>query len=762
MGTIAINLKLNDQGYSSGVDRARRSANQLKAALDGVGHNVPSQMQAASASIRLIEGDLARNVRAVERFITTIPGMGRALQAIFPMVGAAATVGILARMGEAAYKTAHELGQIRNVANDSFGKLNESGLMAADTLRVTNDKIEQQIALMEHKPVNEMALALDEARVRADQLATSLNNDYEQFKKIIEQTQSGMWSKLFNKGVDQTLGNQMTDQLANIRTLERMQRDALKQGDQAGADDLGAKLRAAQDAAIAFANSQVATRSGIANQGTVREAPYAKVYGDQGMNFDAIQNFKDLVSSQEDVADQQKRNTTDQGQLKSLEAQKKAAEAMKQAQEAIVQQWKKSFDEAKADNDMTVAQEGQFWVQRMETAKKGSLSYIAALDEVNKTIAEMRGQNMRGGKEFDNLSAQSYRPDSMDLSKGDTSAMQEQGRAAAEYLKNLNTGIALQHANANAIREASIQVDLMAGRMSKLDAAQAMAAVHAQEYRDAVNAIDQALANAQNLPEGFDKQATIAGLNNQRSQTAASYQIQSGQDQQAIAGQGLAQQMARMAQNWQDMTTKIAQVFAQTVSSFNDDIAKAMTGQGKKGDFGHTLMQAGQGLIKTGLQGAEGYALKALGIGGKADGSRQNPFYTIAVAGMGAPAGIDLSSPARTAQVGLQDLVPGTSFIRPFMDALPHFAAGGDILANYPSIVGENGPELFMPGSSGRIVPNHQLGGGGDTNHYYSIDARGAMDPEAVHAAVARALPHAVAASVQAVHAQGKRSPQGR
>ena len=128
-------------------------------------------------------------------------------------------------MGEEAFKIAHDLGQIRNVANDSFGKLNESGLLAADTLRVTNDRIEQQIALLEHKPVNEMALALDEARVRADQLATSLNNDYEKFKAIIEQTQSGMWSKLFNKGVDQTLGNQMTDQFANIRTLERMQRD---------------------------------------------------------------------------------------------------------------------------------------------------------------------------------------------------------------------------------------------------------------------------------------------------------------------------------------------------------------------------------------------------------------------------------------------------------------------------------------------------------------------------------------------------------
>jgi hypothetical protein len=97
-------------------------------------------------------------------------------------------------------------------------------------------------------------------------------------------------------------------------------------------------------------------------------------------------------------------------------------------------------------------------------------------------------------------------------------------------------------------------------------------------------------------------------------------------------------------------------------------------------------------------------------------------------------------------------------FIQPF---IPHFAAGGDVLANRPSLVGENGPELFMPSSAGRIVPNYKLGGGGDT-HVYHIDARGSNDPAAVHAAVARALPHAVSGSVQAVHQSNMRSPGGR
>jgi len=37
------------------------------------------------------------------------------------------------------------------------------------------------------------------------------------------------------------------------------------------------------------------------------------------------------------------------------------------------------------------------------------------------------------------------------------------------------------------------------------------------------------------------------------------------------------------------------------------------------------------------------------------------------------------------------------------------FASGGDPPVGTPSIVGENGPELFIPKSAGTIIPNHQL-----------------------------------------------------
>jgi len=48
-------------------------------------------------------------------------------------------------------------------------------------------------------------------------------------------------------------------------------------------------------------------------------------------------------------------------------------------------------------------------------------------------------------------------------------------------------------------------------------------------------------------------------------------------------------------------------------------------------------------------------------------------------------------------------------------------AAGGGVAGGMTHLVGENGPELFTPASSGNITPNHQLGGGSVTNVNFTI-----------------------------------------
>ena len=59
------------------------------------------------------------------------------------------------------------------------------------------------------------------------------------------------------------------------------------------------------------------------------------------------------------------------------------------------------------------------------------------------------------------------------------------------------------------------------------------------------------------------------------------------------------------------------------------------------------------------------------------------------------------------------------------LGAIGLFANGGSPPVGKPSIVGEKGPELFVPKRSGTIIPNDKLGGGGSTNISVNVDASG-------------------------------------
>jgi len=60
-------------------------------------------------------------------------------------------------------------------------------------------------------------------------------------------------------------------------------------------------------------------------------------------------------------------------------------------------------------------------------------------------------------------------------------------------------------------------------------------------------------------------------------------------------------------------------------------------------------------------------------------------------------------------RLGINTLLKSTSL--GIFSNLPTFAAGGRPPVGRPSIVGERGPELFVPSTAGTIIPNHKMGG---------------------------------------------------
>lgn len=66
----------------------------------------------------------------------------------------------------------------------------------------------------------------------------------------------------------------------------------------------------------------------------------------------------------------------------------------------------------------------------------------------------------------------------------------------------------------------------------------------------------------------------------------------------------------------------------------------------------------------------------------------------------------------------LADLLPGSGFLSDLGSFFSGRAAGGPVSAGSPYLVGETGPELFVPTGAGTIMNNNRLGmigGGGDT-----------------------------------------------
>ena len=91
--------------------------------------------------------------------------------------------------------------------------------------------------------------------------------------------------------------------------------------------------------------------------------------------------------------------------------------------------------------------------------------------------------------------------------------------------------------------------------------------------------------------------------------------------------------------------------------------------------------------------------------------------------------------------IGMAKMVVQAQILKPIMDSvfnssgplagglgsllgvkLPGMAGGGPVSAGAPHIVGERGPELFVPNTAGRIVPNSRMGGSGGSV-VYNIDA---------------------------------------
>jgi hypothetical protein len=803
-GSVTVRLNLSSAGYSAEMAKAEAQMKRLQAVTGEMGLHTVSQMQAASASIRVLEGGISNSIRAAERFLSLIPGVGAALQAAFPVVGAIALIGVFVRIGEEVGKFVQKLNEI---PTDPFAGMIASSKLSNDALAITNDKLANEIAKLEHRPQNRMALALDEMRDASDKLFDSLEKSNAAFDEAMGKGQvgtlKGHWQNL-------TPTDQADADIKKARAGVQAVRDDHKSTiDDALASGDPENIKQAREALMvdlqkAYAVQDAALRAGLDKA----QAAAADFHGSYSTGSDP-RAVAGRYSSALQISAQNQQSIGAQyggslltGRRDSDQDANDQSELAKAAAKKQLQAMQDELEQRRAQYGVSIVQERSYWQQREAAFTAGSDAYREVVNKVAALEIQMQRQQSE--------SLKAARGEQSSGSRDSLHVLEAAGEAVSALMKReaddvfhtgerwkaYNDAVAktgdIQAANAASFDKTRIALELANGQISKLDAAEQMAGVHAREYASDLGTLQEQRKQIEGDDSLTDVQKQTALKQNSNAQVAlqGQNQVQQLGDQSAIADQQLGpatrKALGTMVDDWSSMTGAIVQTMTKAIDGFNDDVVKAMMGKGSAKDFGKTLSEAGSGLAKAGLQSAEAKVMGAFGLG-KPDGTKGNPIHTVndGASGVGGVLGGGQSGQGGQGggggsiwsrlyhsffggnQSSAQGSAGGASGGGGGGDAgaglgdIGIFGGGGDFEANHPMIVGDRGAELLVPRNSGRIVPNDKIGGG-DIHHHMTVNVTGNSDPAAVEAAVRRATPAIIAASMQAHHSSAQRSPHGR
>jgi len=182
-------------GESAAVERVKASYDSLITKTRAADVASISGAKAGAAAVKGLEGGMLNSNRAAVAFLNTIAGMGPLLQAAFPLFGALAFVGVI----ETVYTKVSELWKgmeeaPRKIAT-AFHELISGAQKDNDELLLTNVRLENATAKLEHKPQNLLKEAILEARVEADKLSASLEEGLGKLKKVLEENKVSWYAQ---------------------------------------------------------------------------------------------------------------------------------------------------------------------------------------------------------------------------------------------------------------------------------------------------------------------------------------------------------------------------------------------------------------------------------------------------------------------------------------------------------------------------------------------------------------------------------------
>jgi len=724
---------------------------------------------AGGAAIRTVDG--GQNVRAVENFLSKTLGLEGALQALFPLVGGVAFIQILSEGAEKLYEMhqrAEEAGKALQAAmDDAHAKTS----LTIDDLAIQADKLQLNIDKLKGHPGNGLQLGLDEAKKAADDLLSSLSADRKELEALFKESHVGSVDAWLS-GSNPT-GNQEKSikarQDAYIKGIQSIETDVNGRYANSSTDDerkaLDAERRRRIEQAMRQELANVAgERKDLVSGNTTIDvdAKSGQVSTKQTHQNDVrigeLDTYAQQVQSQLSLYQYRAKIADLMGQEQTLKGGKGSTGLANRAAEDQRRQWETQLKKQQSNADMTIAQEREFWLARLQVAQVGSTNYLFAYDrfldatkkqseQQRKQIDDLRKANAEASKQQTEALYKALNPGAVAQSNGIVNASN-----SANRLEDAKTKAGYSSA------ESDINFQRQTKQITELDAAMQLQALHTKEYQQALAKLQEQLAAVGTGPDAEAQrngiQTQIVDLNSRRASQANQDRFATW-DGSTSGATGAKDALNDFVRSTRDAATQMRDITASILNSVNDQLANAIVGDNT--DWGSTFKGIGKQVAKSGLERAEGSVLGAFGLG-KPDGSITNPLNVRVVQGL--EDGID-------SLFGDSDDSDGGGGISSFFKSIfgGGKAVGGSVDAGTTYLVGEKGPELFTPGTSGAITPNNKLGFGGGDNISYSIDARG-TDPVQtdmrVRAAIVAAHQSSVKQAVMQVQQKSTRQPRRR
>jgi hypothetical protein len=774
-GNVKIVITGDGSNFSQVVADVNKKLEALGVKGRAAGHGMVSSVQAASGSIRILEGNVENNVRAVERFLVSSLKLGPILQAAFPVVGAIAFGGIIAKIGEEVYRFAKAAQDAPRIITQNFASSNSAMRLANDQLALANLRLENETAKLEKKPENHLAEALIASQIEAGKLVESLERVSKAQQDAFKGQHIGYLQQLFGKGgtrdVEQNVANFESQIVGRGQDLQI----ALDGGDKSGAATARAELQRLQQNYIAYLRDQIKLRTSTITTNPSGPISYASANGDQSANLAILQGA--LSSTQLSIAQQrlQEQNGRDLAANDTAkgnrDAAREALEAQRQQMEAMKQSADDQLADIKRDHQVSITEEIGYWRSVQAAIKGGGQAAINYRTEVNKKIGDL-SEELRKKLEL----AQGKR-DALSTDESGVRQLIEQQKAQYEAVERaIEAGIKQREK----MQIGTAELARGAGSLTAADYRSAVADAHTQAFNAQRDDLERQLARLEGLS---DQAAQRERLQEQLDELQGNRQLQVAQDAQATSAAygnpfvGIRDALDDLINASHDLANTWREIAGNAFDTVNGQIVRAISGQRTDlGNAGASIFRsAGGALLKTAEGTLGGEVLKRFGMGGKktaptgAAGDALHAWVdNLSQQGAGSVGNLldTLDGMKALGTEGQGAVGDGLQTITPLLTAaIPFLADGGPVVRNMPAIVGERGPELFVPSGSGHIVPNHKLGGT-THHHHWNIDARGATDPAAVKRMVmqgiAAAAPHLVRLSVAAGVERQRRLPSSK